>query len=133
MKNLMGPAPSIRAASTSSSGMVNIYWRSRKTPVGVAAPQPDPMFPNQNVAASKVSNNVCVTWEYSEGSPDPAFYRISTDQGKTWKLHGAITAPPWALENMVVELRDGRLWTLIRTGSGVQVPGIVPFAMTEGL
>ena len=44
---------------------------------------------------------------------------ISTDQGKTWKLHGSIKAPPWALENMVVELQDGRLWTLIRTGSGV--------------
>ncbi len=44
---------------------------------------------------------------------------ITTDQGKTWKLHGAIKAPPWALENMVVELQDGRLWTLIRTGSGV--------------
>ena len=44
---------------------------------------------------------------------------ISTDQGKTWKLHGAIKAPPWALESMVVELQDGRLWTLIRTNSGV--------------
>lgn len=44
---------------------------------------------------------------------------ISNDQGKTWHLHGSIKAPPWALENMVVELKDGRLWTLIRTGSGV--------------
>ena len=44
---------------------------------------------------------------------------ISADQGKTWKLHGAIKAPHWALENMVVELKDGRLWTLIRTSSGV--------------
>jgi predicted neuraminidase len=44
---------------------------------------------------------------------------ISTDKGKTWKLHGALVAPHWALENMIVELRDGRLWMLIRTGSGV--------------
>lgn len=44
---------------------------------------------------------------------------VSSDQGKTWKLHGALKAPHWALENMVVELRDGRLWTLIRTGAGV--------------
>ena len=43
---------------------------------------------------------------------------ISTDQGKSWTLHGAIEAPHWALENMVVELRDGRLWTLIRTSAG---------------
>lgn len=44
---------------------------------------------------------------------------LSTDQGKTWTLHGALNAPNWALENMIVELRDGRLWMLIRTGSGV--------------
>ena len=44
---------------------------------------------------------------------------ISTDEGQTWKLHGAVEAPPWALENMIVELRDGLLWMLIRTGSGV--------------
>ena len=43
---------------------------------------------------------------------------LSTDQGKTWSLHGALKAPPWALECMTVELREGRLWMLIRTGSG---------------
>lgn len=44
---------------------------------------------------------------------------ISTDEGRTWKLHGAVKSPPWALENMITELRDGRLWMLIRTSSGV--------------
>ena len=44
---------------------------------------------------------------------------ISNDQGRTWKLHGAVKAPEWALENMIVELKDGRLWMLIRTGGGV--------------
>jgi predicted neuraminidase len=44
---------------------------------------------------------------------------ISKDQGKTWKLHGAVEAPEWALENMIVELKNGRLWMLIRTGDGV--------------
>jgi len=44
---------------------------------------------------------------------------ISTDEGRTWRLHGAVSAPPWPLENMVVELADGRLWMLIRTTSGV--------------
>lgn len=44
---------------------------------------------------------------------------VSTDEGRTWELHGAVKAPHWALENMVVELKDGRLWMLIRTGSGV--------------
>ena len=43
---------------------------------------------------------------------------ISRDEGKTWKLHGAVVSPPWALENMIIELKDGRLWMLIRTGAG---------------
>jgi hypothetical protein len=43
---------------------------------------------------------------------------ISTDKGRTWKLYGSLKAPNWALENMMVELRDHRLWMLIRTGSG---------------
>lgn len=44
---------------------------------------------------------------------------ISTTEGLTWKLHGALRAPEWALECMVTELKDGRLWMLIRTNSGV--------------
>jgi predicted neuraminidase len=44
---------------------------------------------------------------------------ISHDKGETWSLHGAVKAPPWALENMIIQLRDGALWMLIRTGSGV--------------
>jgi predicted neuraminidase len=43
---------------------------------------------------------------------------ISTDEGKTWGLHGALKAPEWALECMVTELKDGRLWLLTRTGGG---------------
>ncbi|MCP5560774.1 MAG: exo-alpha-sialidase [Verrucomicrobiaceae bacterium] len=43
---------------------------------------------------------------------------ISHDEGKTWKLHGALNTPKWALECMIVELKDGRLWLLTRTGSG---------------
>lgn len=44
---------------------------------------------------------------------------VSDDSGQTWTLHGSVEAPSWALENMIVERRDGRLWMLIRTGSGV--------------
>lgn len=40
---------------------------------------------------------------------------ISTDEGRTWALHGAIRTPAAGLENMIVELRDGRLWMLIRS------------------
>ena len=44
---------------------------------------------------------------------------ISTDEGRTWTLHGAVKSRPWALENMITELKDGRLWMLIRTSTGV--------------
>jgi len=40
---------------------------------------------------------------------------LSTDEGRTWKLHGAIATAKAGLENMIVELGDGRLWMLIRT------------------
>lgn len=43
---------------------------------------------------------------------------ISTTEGRTWKLHATLKAPDWALENMVTELKDGRLWMLIRAGGG---------------
>jgi len=59
-------------------------WPAWTVPVGVAAPQPDPNFPTQNIGASIVSDNVCITWEFSEGAPDPGFYRISTDGGANW-------------------------------------------------
>jgi hypothetical protein len=43
---------------------------------------------------------------------------VSTDEGRSWKLHGALQAPEWALECMITELKDGRLWLLTRTGGG---------------
>lgn len=43
---------------------------------------------------------------------------ISNDEGRSWKLHGALKAPKWALECMITQLRDGRLWLLTRTGGG---------------
>jgi predicted neuraminidase len=44
---------------------------------------------------------------------------VSTDSGESWELCGAVEAPAWPCENMIVERRDGRLWMLIRTRSGV--------------
>jgi len=43
---------------------------------------------------------------------------VSTDEGRTWSLHGAVEAPNWALECMITELTDGRLWLLTRAGGG---------------
>ncbi len=58
------------------------------------------------------------TFDWFAGPKQLQGVGISTDKGKTWKLYGALEAPHWALENMIVELRDRRLWMLIRTGSG---------------
>jgi predicted neuraminidase len=43
---------------------------------------------------------------------------ISNDQGRSWTLYGAVKAPSWALENMILERRDGSLVMFIRTGAG---------------
>ncbi len=45
---------------------------------------------------------------------------ISTDQGRTWALHGAVEAPGWAPgENMIVERKDKSLVMYIRCKAGV--------------
>ena len=59
------------------------------------------------------------TYDWFARSTQVQGVAISTNKGKSWKLHGAVQAPEWALENMVVELRDKRLWMLTRTGAGV--------------
>ncbi len=44
----------------------------------------------------------------------------STDQGETWALLGGADIPNRGFdEHMVVELRDGRLWMLVRTRTGI--------------
>jgi photosystem II stability/assembly factor-like uncharacterized protein len=44
----------------------------------------------------------------------------STDQGKTWERRGGIAFPkPNFDEHSLVELKDGRLWMLARTGDGL--------------
>ncbi|MEO0081106.1 MAG: FlgD immunoglobulin-like domain containing protein [candidate division WOR-3 bacterium] len=67
-------------------------WCTWSTPMAVAAPQPDPEFPDQNIACSNVSDKVCLTWVASGTDPEPGFYRISEDGGLTW---GAPTDLPW--------------------------------------
>jgi predicted neuraminidase len=45
---------------------------------------------------------------------------VSGDQGKTWTRRGCVRfpRPNWS-EHMFVELRDGRVWMLARTGGGI--------------
>jgi hypothetical protein len=41
---------------------------------------------------------------------------ITTNKGETWSLYGNVATPEWGLENMIVELKDGKLWMLMRSG-----------------
>lgn len=65
-----------------------------------------------------------VTWarrrvsEWFAGEDQLQGVAVSADEGETWTMHGSVEAPPWALENMIVERRDGTLWMLIRGGGG---------------
>lgn len=53
----------------------------------------------------------------SKWAEKTAWVYASTDQGETWKPRGSVTFPDWNFdEHMFVELRDGRLWMLARTG-----------------
>jgi len=66
-----------------------------------------------------------VTWArtapagWFAGSEQLQGIAMSRDHGCTWSFHGAVEAPHWALEGMVVERQDGLLSLYIRTGAGV--------------
>ncbi len=79
--------------------LLPVTW-AKTTPVGDPLTRP---FYNGWFAAGRLLQGVAV----------------STDSGATWTLHGAVKAPEKALENMIIEHRDGQLRMLIRTGSGV--------------
>ncbi len=59
------------------------------------------------------------TYSWSVGDGLLQGVGISSDKGKSWQLHGAVKAPPWALENMFVERKDGSIVMYIRTGAQV--------------
>jgi hypothetical protein len=55
------------------------------------------MFPDQNIAASKVSGqrDVCYVWVYSEGTPyEQAYVRTSADGGANWTDPAELLPPP---------------------------------------
>jgi hypothetical protein len=64
-------------------------------PVNIAAPAPDPAFPDHQITASKRSNSVAVLWVNSMGEPYEELYvRTSTDDGETWAAPAEIPPPP---------------------------------------
>ncbi len=53
----------------------------------------------------------------SKWAEKTAWVYASTDQGKSWQPRGHTVFPDWNFdEHMMIELRDGRLWMLARTG-----------------
>jgi len=69
-------------------------WEQWDSARAVAAPQPEPMFPSHHIATSRVSHRVVLTWTFSEGAPDPGFYRETTDGGTTWQHPTELHWPP---------------------------------------
>ncbi|MEO0070013.1 MAG: T9SS type A sorting domain-containing protein [candidate division WOR-3 bacterium] len=71
-------------------------WCNWETPIHIPPPQPDPSAQDQSIAASKVSQKVCITWVYSPSgyNDDPGFYRISNDGGATWDAPRVLEDPP---------------------------------------
>jgi len=64
-------------------------WPHWSTPLtGIA---PNPGFPSQSIAASKVSNKVSLVWEVSQSRQ--AYQMHSTDGGLTWDSSAALTPP----------------------------------------
>ena len=43
---------------------------------------------------------------------------LSSDNGQTWQLHGAVESAAWSLENMLVQRSDGTIIMYMRTGEG---------------
>jgi hypothetical protein len=91
------------AASNNDAGALRdsvYYWRMTawntwSPQVVIHSGDAVPAFPTQNIAASKTSNKVAVTWQCSEDPyPERGFYRLSTDGGANWNAQVQVPFPP---------------------------------------
>jgi predicted neuraminidase len=122
--NLANPATkdfSVWAITTDQSTEARPQWSE---PVKIEVNVPFAFRLNKPTVLSSGEWLLPVTWAVK--APEGWFpidhqlqgVAISADCGSTWSFHGGVETPKWALENMIVERRDGVLWMLIRTGSG---------------
>jgi predicted neuraminidase len=65
-----------------------------------------------------------VTWardgakEWFAGASQVHGCAMSRDEGATWSLHGEVHTPPWGLENMFIERKDGVVVMYMRCDAG---------------
>jgi len=79
-----------------TSGYVMSYshiapWPTYSAPITPIDPSPG--FPTHNVAASKVSRKVCLTWEISTDVPEDAYMQTSDDGGTNWTSATQLPTP----------------------------------------
>ncbi len=67
-------------------------WCDWDSPMQV--PSTPPTFPTHNVAASRVSGKVCITWAYAYDFPYVGYYRLSTNNGTNWGPVTNLGYPP---------------------------------------
>ena len=120
--NLEEPDHSLWAVTTTGSASASPEWSAPQR-IDVGAPFAFRL--NKPTLLASGAWLLPVTWarqapgDWFAGDRQLQGVAISTDQGRSWALHGAVEAPPWALENIVLERTDGSLLMLVRTGAGV--------------
>lgn len=113
---------SVWAMTCTDSGSAKPTWSA---PRRIDLPVPFAFRLNKPTVLANGDWILPVTWakaapkDWFPGPGQLQAVAISSDQGESWSFHGEVEAPNWALENMVLERADGRLWMLIRTGAGV--------------
>ncbi len=96
--------------------------------LGVFCPEAGYMFPlNRPTLLSEGRMVLPVVFLQDPTEPGQWYFRrpqtlgcaISDDDGESWRPSGRAEPPDsWGNENMIVELRDGRLWMLARSRTG---------------
>jgi len=101
----VGTNGTYQLAMIDATNQDNLYWsRSTAWPswdaaTSIPSPQPEPLFPTQGIATSRVagSNKVCITWSYQPSGVFgqwPGFYRESQDGGNNWDAPVDLDFPP---------------------------------------
>ena len=92
----VGPGGAIRQLGMLASTYELDYMQVSTWPnygAAIRGFDPSPGFPTHNIAASRVSQKVCCTWNSSTEPATVSYYRVSADGGMTWGDVVALAAP----------------------------------------